>query len=158
MKKLISLILALLMLLSLAACGKKNDAAEKPGDTMTPEEILNVLYEGAEELPMSLTSMEVPAESFEYFLFIPAIEGATAWVSEPAVSSIAHSVVVLRLPDGTDVEAVHMQISENMIPDKWLCVTAEKMEVVSCGNTILLVMSTDALTDLVVDNFEALWA
>ena len=155
MKRILCAILCGLMLLSVAACG----GGEKPGDTMTAEEILNTLYEGAseDELPMGLMSMQAEGEMVEYFLFVPAIEGAEVWVSEPGVSSIAHSVAVVRLPEDADAEAVRSQIEANMNPAKWLCVTAEKAEVICHGQTILLVMSSNDLADLVIGNFDALW-
>ena len=155
MKRILCAILCGLLLLSLAACG----GGEKPGDTMTAEEILNGLYEGAgeDELPMGLMTMPAEGEMFAYFLFVPEIEGAEAWVSEPGVSSIAHSVAVLRLPEDADAEAVRDEIEANMDPNKWLCVTAEKAEVICHGQTILLVMSSADLADLVIKNFDALW-
>ena len=69
MKRILCAILCGLMLLSVAACG----GGEKPGDTMTAEEILNTLYEGAseDELPMGLMSMQAEGEMVEYFLFVP---------------------------------------------------------------------------------------
>jgi len=159
MKKILAALLCAAMLLALAACGGAA-GGEKPGDTMTAEEILNTLYDGAgeEDLPMGLMTMKAEAEMFEYFLFIPEIEGADAWVSEPGVSSIAHSVAVLRLPEDADAKSVAEDIEANMNPTKWLCVTAEKAEVIVHGQTILLVMSSNALADLVIKNFDALWA
>lgn len=156
MKRIVAALLCGLLLLALAACG----GGEKPGDTMSAEEILNTLYEGAgeEDLPMGLMSMKVEAEMFEYHLFVPEIEGADAWVSESAVGAIAHSVAVIRLPEDADTEAVAEEIRTNMDPSKWICVTAEKAEVISHGQTILMVMSNNALAELVIANFEALWA
>ena len=155
MKKIIAAILCGLLLLSLAACG----GGEKSGDTMSAEEILNGLYEGAgkDELPMGLMTVQAEGEMFEYFFFIPEVAGAEAWVSEPGISSIAHSVGVIRLPEDADAEDIAAQIEANMNPSKWLCVTAEKAEVICHGQTILLVMSSNELADLVIANFDALW-
>ena len=46
-------------------------------------------------------------------------------------------------------------IEANANPNKWLCVTAEKTEVVSHGNLVLLVMSFEDDATTVVDNFNA---
>ena len=155
MKKILAFLMAAVMLLALTACG----GGEKVGDTMSAEEILNGLYEGAgeDELPMGLMTVLAEGEMFEYFFFIPEVAGAEAWVSEPGVSSIAHSVGVIRLPEDADAEDVAAQIEANMNPNKWLCVTAEKAEVICHGQTILLVMSSNDLADLVIANFDALW-
>ena len=79
MKKIIAAFLCGLLLLTLAACG----GGEKVGDTMSAEEILNGLYEGAgeDELPMGLMTVLAEGEMFEYFFFIPEVAGAEAWVS-----------------------------------------------------------------------------
>ena len=77
-------------------------------------------------------------------------------MSSPMIGSIAHCVVLLRLPDGTDVDEVAEQIKANADPRKWICVEAEAVEVRTAGNIVLLVMSSQTTADKVVSNFEAL--
>ena len=158
MKKLISL----MMVLTLVACGSKdagNAGGNKEGDTMDLTAMVDKLYEGinADNMPMVMTQ-EVPADAFEGVFFIPAVEGATGVMSEPMMSSIAHSVCLMRVAEGTDVEATRAAIEANMNPRKWLCVEAEKSGVIANGNTILLVMCAEANYQTIVDNFNALWA
>ena len=161
MKKFLSLILCAMMVLTLVACGSKDggNAGSKEGDTMDLTAMVDKLYEGisADNMPMVMTQ-EVPADAFEGVFFIPAVEGATGVMSEPMMSSIAHSVCIMRVADGTDVEATRAAIEANMNPRKWLCVEAEKSGVIANGNTILLVMCAEANYQTIVDNFNALWA
>ena len=161
MKKFLSLILCAMMVLTLVACGSKDggNAGSKEGDTMDLTAMVDKLYEGinADNMPMVMTQ-EVPADAFEGVFFIPAVEGATGVMSEPMMSSIAHSVCLLRVAEGTDVEATRAAIEANMNPRKWLCVEAEKSGVIANGNTILLVMCAEANYQTIVDNFNALWA
>ena len=162
MKKFLSLILCAMMVLTLVACGSKdagNAGGNKEGDTMDLTAMVDKLYEGinADNMPMVMTQ-EVPADAFEGVFFIPAVEGAEAVASEPMMSSIAHSVCLLRVAEGTDVEATRAAIEANMNPRKWLCVEAEKSGVIANGNTILLVMCAEANYQTIVDNFNALWA
>ena len=162
MKKFLSLILCAMMVLTLVACGSKdagNAGGSKEGDTMDLTAMVDKLYEGinADNMPMVMTQ-EVPADAFEGVFFIPAVEGAEAVASEPMMSSIAHSVCLLRVAEGTDVEATRAAIEANMNPRKWLCVEAEKSGVIANGNTILLVMCAEANYQTIVDNFNALWA
>ena len=162
MKKFLSLILCAMMVLTLVACGSKdagNAGGNKEGDTMDLTAMVDKLYEGinADNMPMVMTQ-EVPADAFEGVFFIPAVEGATGVMSEPMMSSIAHSVCLLRVAEGTDVEATRAAIEANMNPRKWLCVEAEKSGVIANGNTILLVMCAEANYQTIVDNFNALWA
>ena len=161
MKKFLSLILCAMMVLTLVACGSKDggNAGSKEGDTMDLTAMVDKLYEGisADNMPMVMTQ-EVPADAFEGVFFIPAVEGAEAVMSEPMMSSIAHSVCLMRVAEGTDVEATRAAIEANMNPRKWLCVEAEKSGVIANGNTILLVMCAEANYQTIVDNFNALWA
>lgn len=161
MKKTLSLLLAAVMLLALAACGAKAPAAdpsdEKPGDTMALSEIFENILTDVADLP-AVTDIEITDENFESFLFISPIEGAEALASEGMISAIAHSAVLLRVPEGTDVDALVSEIETNANPRKWICVEAEKTIVTAHGNTILLVMSFTDTADAIAANFDALWA
>ena len=126
MKRFAALSLALLLLLFAAACSSDTDETENPGADMTVDEIMAQLIEGAEGV-----------------------------VSEAMISSVAHSVGLVRLPEDADAQAVAEDIEANANPNKWLCVTAEKTEVVSHGNLVLLVMSFEDDATTVVDNFNA---
>ena len=63
------------------------------------------------------------------------------------------SIVLLNVPDGTDVEAICADIEANVNPRKWICVEAEAVRVVANGNTVLLVMSSEDIVETVVANF-----
>ena len=157
MKKFLMMVLCAVMVLSLVACGGKGGNGGN-GDTMDLTEMVEKLYDGfkSDDMPMLMTQ-EVPAEAFEGVFFIPAVNGAEAVMSEPMMSSIAWSVCLMRVPEGTDVAATCAAIKTNMNPAKWLCVEAEKASVVSNGNTILLVMTNADAHDKIVDNFNGLW-
>ena len=108
MKKFMTLFLCAVMVLTLAACGNSgSNGGNKEGDTMDLTAMIDKLYEGisADNMPMVMTQ-EVPAEAFEGVFFIPAVEGAQGVMSEPMMSSVAWSVCLLRVADGTDVESV----------------------------------------------------
>ena len=158
MKKFMTLFLCAVMVLTLVACGKSGNGGNKEGDTMDLTAMVDKLYEGisADNMPMVMTQ-EVPAEAFEGVFFIPAVEGAEGVMSEPMMSSIAWSVCLLRVADGTDVETVRADIEKNVNPAKWLCVEAKNVDVIANGNTILLVMCAEANYQTIVDNFNALW-
>ncbi len=164
MKKFLSLILCAMMVLTLVACGSKDggNAGSKEGDTMDLTAMVDKLYEGiaAENMPMVMTQ-EVPADAFEGVFFIPAVDGAEGVMSEPMMSSVAWSVCLLRVAEGTDVEATRAAIEQNVNPAKWLCVEAKNVDVIANGNTILLAMTgegNEATHKTIVDNFNALWA
>lgn len=180
MKKISLFIVCAAMLLSLAACGSKGNGGEntdnpgasgapgspevseapggedKNGDEMTLEEIFSDILKDVEDLPQ-VDNVAITEENFKNFLFINPIDGAEALASEGLISAIAHSAVLLRVPEGTDAEAVAEEIRTNADPRKWICVEAEKTAVTVHGRTILLVMSFGDTTDAITANFDALW-
>ncbi len=178
MKKLLALLFCIVMIVSMVGCASDEaETTEAPtteaptteaptteppvaqGDEMSLTEIMDTLYNGyTEELPMLATTELTDAETFEWITYASYVEGYEAVCSEPMMSSIAHSVVLVRVPEGTDVESVRAEIEQNHDPRKWICVEAEKSAVIAHNNTILLVMSTTALADVVIANFDALWA
>lgn len=164
MKRLITLLTAIVMLLSFAACNTSNpQASPTPDATKSPlegtpnteilNEILETVLEGTDD-QINAPVSEVDPEMFSYYLFTDGVEGSVAIVSEPMINAIAHSLVLLMVPDGTDVESLAANIKENADPRKWICVEAEKTEVVYSKNVIMLVMSAEDFVDTVVSNFE----
>ena len=70
------------------------------------------------------------------------------------ITSQAHSVVLLRLKDGADVEAAKDKIAESVDPFKWVCVgvAPEKVRVESKGNLICVVLDEEN-GDYYAENF-----
>ena len=70
--------------------------------------------------------------------------------SEPMMSSVAHSVSIIRVKDGMDIEMVKNEIKSNVNPAKWVCVTVDpaNVRVESIGNIILLVMDNNHVDNL----------
>lgn len=118
-------------------------------------EMMDTILSGIDELPM-VGNTEIEENNFSYFLFIDAIKGAKALASDAMIRITPHSVVLLSVPEGTDVASVAKDIEANANPAKWVCAIAEKVAVTYKNNLILLVMSSEELTDAIVANFEAL--
>ena len=121
-------------------------------------DIMDGLYEGIaeEELPMMLQNTELTEENIENYIGTKDINWSKAIVSESMVGSIAHSVVLIRMSENAnekDIEEAKQIIEENANPSKWICVTAEKVEVLSKGDLILLVMSDKSKTEIISKNF-----
>lgn len=153
MKKILILAVAAVMALSLAACA--NGGADSSQPDMTLQEQMSAILEGV-ELP-NVQNIEITDENFEMYFFTPPVEGAEALVSEPIIGSIAHSVGLVRVKDAADAEGVAASIRENMDPRKWICVEAEKTEVIAHGDTVLMVMSTEDAATAIAANFDALY-
>ena len=168
MKKLLVLLLATL---TIAGCSSKSDdtvttPTPTPVVTATPDmggdvvveidaeiaDMLTVILEGVEygSMPTAITD-----ENIANTLFIEPVEGLVGASADAMISAQAHSVVLVRVGEDSDVNEIAKQIEENAKPNKWICVEAEKVAVEVKGNYILLVMSDADTTDLIVANFLA---
>jgi hypothetical protein len=152
MKKIISILLVIGTLFMFTGCSKEANL------TQTPSEIVAAMYEGfgEEELPMMLGERELVADELEYNLGLTELNFVEGTVSEPMISSIAHSVVVVRVAEGVDIEQTKADIKANVNPSKWLCVTADSVLVESKGDIIVLVMSSNELAPKLMENFKNL--
>lgn len=171
MKQLLCILLTLSLALSLAACsGGKTDSGASGSGSGAPassapaeehiegsvEELLGKVTEGAADPELSLVTTQADPSTFEWYFFIPCPEGAEGWVSEPMIGSIPHFIGLLRVPEGTDAEEVRTSIEENLNPQKWVCVEAEKTAVLRRGDLILVAMAEGTSVDKAVDNFQKL--
>ncbi|MBM7561183.1 hypothetical protein [Fusibacter tunisiensis] len=156
MKKLVTLSAVLAIGLSMMACASETgNAVENPGSDLSVDEIITEITEDA---GIETATMNTPLteENFSWFMFADYVEGTEAVSADAMINAVAHSVVLARVPEDSDVEALKAEIEEKADPRKWICVEAQKIEVVVRGNLILLVMSSEEVVDAVVANFEAL--
>ena len=202
MKKMIAMMLALVLVVGLMACGSKpveepvvdetmDEPATMPEEDMPaempevdapveempevdapveempeieymPEEKLAELTEKMELLvggindEMMVGTMEITADTYEYYA-IPAVEGAYAVVSMPMISAIAHEVILVELPEGTDAEAFAAEMEANLDPMKWVCVQPETTWVKAYGNYVVSVMSTVDMADAIAANCDTVF-
>ena len=113
----------------------------------TLEEIMAKVYEGIpqENLPM-LTDIPVDNESVEGFLGTTEVSYKEALAKEPMISSIPHSVVLVRLNDAKDAKAAVEKIKASVNPRKWICVEASNVVVKSKGDLVILIMADTEMT------------
>lgn len=140
MKKILLFVVVLMASLLMCGCGNQNVEG-------TLEELMTKVYENVpeENRPMMLMNTEVNEENVEYYLGSTDIEYSEALASESGVGSIAHSVVLLRVKDGADVEKVKETIKEKVNPRKWICVGVEKEDLIikNKGDLVILIMVED---------------
>ncbi|MBQ8016155.1 MAG: hypothetical protein IJ264_08240 [Clostridia bacterium] len=155
MKKIICVVLAIGMALSLAAC---NSAPVELTGTL--EEISDSVYANATSIEMAMgPAIEIEladADSANYYLGVTSTDSIERAVfSEPMIGSIAYSMCLVKAKADADVEALKAEILEGVNYRKWICVAAEKIAVVNCGSTIMMVMSTEEIVDDVCNAFSA---
>ena len=150
MKKIISAVLALAMVLSLAACGKKAEETQAPALSVsgTMEELLNKTIE---ERPVEFMGGVVPVDltdSSEDGLWVlknytgldSAEKITEAAAYEPMMGSLAFSMVLVRLAEGADAKAVAESMKSGIDTRKWICVEADDLKVAGFGDVVMLIM------------------
>ena len=122
------------------------------------EDLMSKLYNGIspDDMP-ALATNPVTQENIEYYLGTSDIQYKEGLASEPLMSSIAHSVVLLRLNSADDANAVKEKIRNNVNPRKWICVEVEQKDVKieSSGDLVVLIMVNE-LSDKILENFNNL--
>ena len=163
MKKLLSVLLTLTLVLSLAACGgKKTDETTAPAEETTAqtETTAPASFEGTMEELVNRIIENRPVEFMGAAMVIDltdtsedgqwmvksftGLEDASviteAAVYEPMMGSLAFSLVTVRVaPDG-DAQAVAESMKAGIDPRKWICVEADDLLVAGRGDIVMLIM------------------
>ena len=115
------------------------------------EQILALVYDGVESPNTAPAALN--AENERYYLGVEGLDYRAGIGSDAMMTSIAHSVVLVEMNEGADIEAAKKSIKENADGMKWICVgvSDENIQVTNVGNYILLVM--DANSQQYIDNF-----
>ena len=81
----------------------------------------------------------------KYYIGSDKLKVKEALASEPMMTSVAYSVVLVRMEKGADIEAAKTEIKENINPRKWMCVEVPEEDVIvkSKGDLIILIMVAD---------------
>ena len=145
-KKIIIIVAAIVVVLAVVAVFVFAGKGEKNVEG-TLEEIMAKVYEGIpqENFPM-LTDIPVDNESVEGFLGTTEVSYKEALAKEPMISSIPHSVVLVRLNDAKDAKAAVEKIKASVNPRKWICVEASNVVVKSKGDLVILIMADTEMT------------
>lgn len=127
----------------------------EPAEQKTPvkeitgslEDLMNQIYENAvvTSKPFVFT-LPVTDEMKEYCLGSSNIEFLEGVYSEPMIGSIPHSIVLIRVAEGTNINAVKQTIKNSVNPQKWICVGVDRENVIvdNIGTLIILIMSKES--------------
>lgn len=153
MKKVFSIVVCMVLIFTLSACGT---TVQKPGDTMSLEEIFESIQADVQNLP-EVAFTEINEDNYRYYLFIDPVKDAEALACDAIINAVPHSAVLLRVPESKNAETVAEEIRTNADTNKWICVEAEAMDVSVHNRTVLLVMSEEETVDAMINNFDKLW-
>jgi len=114
-------------------------------DEMSCEDIVGVIYKGSDEYAPMTGITEITPDNSEYYVGIANLETEQAVASEAMISSIAHSIVVMRFAEGTDIDAMKTDIKAKVNPRKWICVGVDDDKVIvdSIGNVVVLILDQE---------------
>ena len=150
MKKFLSVILVLTMVLSMAACGKKAQETEPVAQSVagTMEELLNKTIEQRPVefmggvIPVDLTdSSEDGMWALKSYTGLDSAEKISeAAAFEPMMGSMAFSMVMVRLAEGADAKSVAESMKSGIDTRKWICVEADDLKVAGFGDVVMLIM------------------
>lgn len=150
MKKFVSVVLALCLVLAMAACGKKAEETTTPALSVegTMEELLNKTIEQRPVefmggvIPVDLTdSSEDGLWALKSYTGLDSAEKITeAAAFEPMMGSLAFSMVLVRVAEGADSKAVAEAMKSGIDTRKWICVEADDLKVAGFGDVVMLIM------------------
>lgn len=144
LSKIVVVMMAFVMMLSITGCGEKKEKNLEG----TLSELMRELYKGAginEDEIMFLEDKEVTEENLSYYLGVKELDYKEALASESMTGSVAHSIVLVRMNKGADIEQAKKDIKEKVDPRKWICVGVEDENVIvdNIGDVIVLIMNND---------------
>lgn len=152
MKKFVSMILAMTMMLSLAACGGSGTAETTVPPVLsvegTMEELLNKVIE---QQPVEFMGGVIPVDvtdttedgllALKSFTGLDNAEQITeAAVYEPMMGSIPFSMVMVRVAPGSDGQTVAEAMKAGIDQRKWICVEADDLLVAGYADVVMLIM------------------
>lgn len=150
MKKIGYGLLILSLVLCFAGCHKQSENISGSLSDIMKEVYKNI---PEDELP-ELINEKVNKDNQEYYLGSSDISYKEALASEPLMSSVAHSVVLVRANSVKDVDNIKKEIKEKIDPRKWVCVGVDEKNVLveSKGDLVILIMDNKYATTI-RDNF-----
>lgn len=174
MKKIITMLLALAMMLSLAACGgtaaEPTEVPTEPALTLsgTMEELVNQVIENQ---PVEFMGGMIPVDladtsedglwAIKNFTGLDSAEQITdVAVFEPMMGSIPFSLVMVRSATGATKDLAE-SMKSSIDTRKWICVEADDLKVAGFGDTVMLIMvgsDTGMTAQSFVDAFQKVCA
>ena len=168
MKKILMVLLLAVVCSYVISCGNDNEIApvvttttaieteaaevNTPAPSGSLSTIMEQIYDGVEK-PMTFDTA-INEENAGYYLGISDASVFTeALSSDAAINVIPHSVCLIRVADGQNVDDVKAMIEENANPNKWICAFAETVIVDNVGDVIILIMSDTDTANALHNNF-----
>lgn len=150
MKKCMIFLLAILMLLTMTACGRRNKTTPLTG-TME-ENVAKLIQENPVQFAGAMMPVDLQDTSedglwaLKNYTGLDSAEKITdVAVYEPMTGSQAFSLVLVRVADAADAKTVAEQMKNNIDPRKWICAGADQVMAAGYGDTVMFIMLDSSL-------------
>ena len=143
MKKLFAVVMSVMLGLMAVSCAGQSAAKNIEGDLSA---LMAQIYANADaDAPMTYEAA-ITSENEVSMLGLAGVPYAEGLVTEPMISTIPHSMILLRMNADADIAKAKADIKANIDPRKWICVGVEPDQVIvdSIGDLVFVVMSVDA--------------
>ncbi len=165
MKKIFALILTLVLVLSISACGAKKD------ETPSVENTDNSVSANLDELSLTdIVSQTASGSDLEFFSFMTeTVDSTTAayligteTIDAPFAEAVAYvpmmntnpfTMIVFRVSDDQDANTLADELEAKADLRKLICVEAETVDTVVNGNTVLFIMGSQAEVNAILTAF-----
>ena len=169
MKKIVSLALAMLLVLSLAACGGKNSGTGDVSDALTLLNTVWATYSEEEKFPVSGGDYDHPvddapgafdisnADNMDYMLGFPG----------PSVANLVDAASLMHMMNANtftcgafhvtskdDVETVASDLRDAIQSKQWMCGFPDKLVVITMGQFVVSVYGAEDLVDTFRDKLQ----
>ena len=130
---------------------------QKPVETISATDLMTKLMETAQVAVRMPMQEAIPAEVSSTFIGL-STEDFNKYVSdsvvyEPMISPANQSFCIIRVNDSAKVDELRQTIFDNCNPRKWVCMSAERVVVLSSGNYIMLAMANSSDCDALIPVF-----
>lgn len=154
MKKRLLAVISSMLLLVCMGCNSSgatsNEGEKGPEGALT--DIVEQIYD-VHSPAFGVGTMEIDLSDADMVKMYTGLDSADAVseavASEAMISAQAYSMVLVRVKDAGDAEAVATDMKAGINPRKWVCVEADDLQVVACEDVVLLIMVSSQLSDSV---------
>jgi len=165
-QRITSVIIAIAMSLTLAACGSAIAGSETQTDlTGSAEEVLEQILADLQDtgvhMPMALPPSEVTGDISQNAIGLSEQDFArlvnSAYSSSAAIATFAHQIIVIKAIDAASAVEIKKLVSGENGYDalKWICVRPDSAVVIESGEYVLIAASYNEVVDAVLGAFTA---
>lgn len=144
MKKIMAILLCVTMAFTLFACGNDDegkDGKKEKNETKVSTELEDMMKKicKTDNVP-EYDIIKLDKSNFEEYSFVPWVDSIEAVVSEGVISTMPHSLVLVKVNDA-DAASMAKDMAKKADIAKWICVSAEEGKVLYTDKYVLLAMT-----------------